>query len=447
MSCACDGPCSCDASIPVGPRGFPGEPGPATTITASAIQLPEGSQPVVVVSGVPPTQHLQFGIPAAASPVFDTNVPVVTLPAGSPATAAIDNTNPLAPILSLEIPEGADGENGWGTAFELLDSFNMPAPGGTTGLVTIGDNRMVEVGTWVKITGFSIEGNWFVVTAKAGDDQAQFRNPGPTDLLPYWGVAASVPSNAPTGTLFSPGELGVVVGAPGLRGLQGTGGLTPQVNIVYTIPVNPPVDAAHYLVLYFNAAPPSIPTIGRFYEWNGASWDGGPNFVAAGGTATYSGAADPNVTPPSGAKLLDLYIQFASSNAVYWQLTAPTTWTTIGTVSLMGTTTSVGTHTGGGTYTFDAAVFSHIISTDSDIDLAPDTTNYNGAGTWMFSIRNSDAINPHDFTVGGNSESGIPTLPLTIPALGAANVVMRRYSINGTTFISKFVIELAYIVV
>lgn len=443
--CSCSGTCGCSPQVRVQPpvRSLPA---PIPEITWSVLQLPAGSTPTVVVSGVPPVYHVQIGFPGAFSPVFGTNVIVTTLAPGSPATASIDNTDPLNPILSLGIPRGADGENGWGTAFELLDSFNMPAPGFTTGFVTVGDNRMVEVGTWVKITGFSIEGNWFVVVAKNGDDQMQLRNPGPTDLLPYWGSSATdVPSNAPTGTVFSAGEKGVVVGAPGLRGIQGTGGLTPQVSVVYTVPVSPPVSAADNLVLYFNAAPPSIPTIGRFYSWNGASWDGGPNFVAAGGTITYSGNSNPNTSPPSGAKLLDLYIQFTGTDAVYWQLTSPSTWTTIGTVALLGTATTAASWTGGpGTYTLDLATFSYDIDADSDIELDWDDTNYSGQGTWTVLVRNSNGAAPINVSFATGRWSYLKNLPvaptpaLSLPDTEVVVVTFSRDSFSGLYTIIAF---------
>ncbi len=441
--CSCSGKCGCAPQSKVQPP-LRSLPAPIPEITWSVLQLPAGSTPTVVVSGVPPVYHVQIGFPGAFSPTFGTNVTVNMIPNGDPASGTINNTDPLNPILTLNIPSPLDGQDGVSPFTELTASFVQPAAGSTV-TITVADTSWMSLGSWIYIANGG--GHYVVASNPLSATQILVTNPGAAQLSPFGWVATSIPTNgAPGATITSSGFDNQVQpsGPPGTIGETGASGLTPQVSIVYTVPVSAPVDAAHNLVLYFNAAPPSIPTIGRFYEWNGSSWDGGPNFVAAGGTITYSGNSNPNTSPPSGAKLLDLYIQFTGTDAVYWQLTSPSTWTTIGTVALLGTATSVDTHTGGGTYTFDAAVFSYIISTDSDIDLDADVTNYDGNGTWRFTIRNSDG-SPHDFNIGGLVQSGIPTLPLSIPSLGAANVIITRHSANGTTFNSKFVVEQAYI--
>lgn len=451
---ACQGPCNCCAPTRPARPPLRAEPAPAPTITFGFYTLPVGSDPVVVQSGVSPVLHYEVGFPLAASPVFGTNVVVNMIPNGDPASGTIDNTDPLNPILTLNIPSPLDGVDGETPFTALTASFVQPAPGNTV-TMTGEDVEWMALGAWIYIQG----GGWYIVASNPlSATQIIIRNPGTAELTPYWGTPPSgspwsstwfMATNASTGATITPTGFDSQVqpsGPPAPRGPQGDSGLTPVVAITYTVPVSAPVSEAYNLVLYFNVAPPNIPTIGRYYSWNGASWDGGPNFVAAGGTNTYSGTADPNVAPPAGAKLLDLYIQFSGSNAVYYRLTAPSTWSIIGTVALMGTSTTVDTHTGGGAYSFDAAVFSYVLSTDSDINLAPDVTNYDGAGTWMFSIYNSDA-SPHDFSDGSNVASGIPTLPLTIPAGDTANIVLRRYSADGTTFNGKFVVELAYVIV
>lgn len=443
MSCACSGSCSCDASIPVGPRGLPGASGPANEITASVTPLPAGDAPTVVVSGVPPIQHLEFGIPAAASPVFDTTVPVVTLPAGDSATAAIDNTDPLAPILSLQIPQGADGADGETPFTALAAAFVQPAAGSTV-TVTGADVSWMTLDSWIYIQG---GGHYVVASNPLSATQIIVRNPGAADLSPFGWSAPNIPTNtAAAATITSTGFDNQIQpsGPPGVAGQNGDAGPAAQIVVQYTVPVSPPVSDEFNTVLYFNAAPPSIPTIGRFYSWNGASWDGGPNFVAAGGTTTYFGAADPNVTPPAGAKLLDLYIQFVANNAVYWQLTAPSTWSTIGTVSLLGTATVQESHTSPGTITLDAENFSYLIEADKDIDIDFDQTNYDGQGMWTIVIFNVDAA-PIDFTAGGLLTSGIPTLPLAIPPNESAVVVIRKYGFSAALPMADFVIEQAYV--
>lgn len=410
---------------------------------------PAGTPASVITTGVPPLQNLQFLLPFAESPVFNPVVPVTQVPSGGTPSASINNTDPLAPQLSLSLVDGADGDDGVSPFTTLTASFTMPNPD-TSVIVTVGDTSWMQNGMWLSVAGAGnsnfpllYTGGWMVVSGVVGPNTVGLLNPGPE-----WNFPTGIPTNAVPGSTVlvqSSDDQITVSGPPGPPSEPGTSGLTPVISLIYTVPVSPPSSAAENLKLYFNAAPPGIPTIAQFYSWNGASWDAGPNFASTGGTLWFTGAADPNVAPPSGSKLLDFYIQFVSTDAVYYQRTAPSTWTVVGTVALLGTTTSVDTHTGGGTYTFDAAVFSHIISTDSNIGLGPDVTNYDGAGTWLFSIYNGGA-GAVDFVMGSLNESGIPTLPLSIPIGATANVVLRRWSDDGLIFSSKFVIEQAYVV-
>lgn len=434
--CNCGTPCNCPV-VSVAPAVV-GEPGPPTELTADVTILPSTDSASVLTSGVPPTQHLQFLLPAAPSPelsVAATN----TLAAGNPASVTINNTDPLAPALTFNIPAGADGADGVSRYTEMTASFVMPAVGSIVP-VSVVTTEWMSVGEWVYVFG----AGWMVVQSVINATSANLRNPGLSDLAPSTGVPGNAAAGATIGVTGDPTQV-AASGRMGPTGAAGDPGPTLDPTVVYVVPSSRPSGPEDYLRVYFNASPPSVPTVGQFYTWDGAAWVAGPNFVSQGGTTTYTGTADPNVAPPAGSKVLDLYIQFVGSNAVYWQRTAPSTWVTVGTVALLGTSTTVDTHTGGGTYTFDAAVFSHIISTDSDIDLDADVTNYDGNGTWRFTIFNSDA-SPHDLNAGGLTWSGIPTLPLSIGSLNTANVVLTRYSANGTTFSSKFVIEQAYIV-
>lgn len=419
--------------------GRAGEPGPPNTISISVSTLPAGSDPVVVPSGVSPVQHFAIGFPLSPLP----NI-TATAVEGTPTGVTVGGT-PQSPVLNFTIAPGADGENGWGTAFELLDSFNMPAPGGTTGFITIGDNRMVEVGTWVKITGYSIEGNWFVVTAKSGDDQAQFRNPGPSDLLPYWGVATDVPSNAPPGTLFSAGELGVVVGAPGLRGLQGDSGWTPQLAVVYVVPTLAPVSEAESMVFVANASPPAQATsfTPYIYDYNTLTWVAGPNIAGPPGSTTYFQAADPNLVPIPGSNIGDGNWSVVGNTAILRMQTTISAWATVGTISLMGITTVLATHSVAGTFTIPAENFSTLITADKDIDFDFDQTNYAGQGTWKAVVFNNDpgAI---DITKGGLMANPDITFPVTIAAGQTAYVEFAAYSSDGLVF-NRFTIESCYV--
>lgn len=442
--CSCSGKCGCAPQSKVQPP-LRSLPAPIPEITWSVLQLPAGSTPTVVVSGVPPVYHVQIGFPGAFSPTFGTNVTVNMIPNGDPASGTIDNTDPLNPILTLNIPSPLDGQDGVSPFTELTASFVQPAAGSTV-TITVADTSWMSLGSWIYIANGG--GHYVVASNPLSATQILVTNPGAAQLSPFGWVATSIPTNgAPGATITSSGFDNQVQpsGPPGTIGETGASGLTPQVSIVYTVPVSAPVDAAHNLVLYFNAAPPSIPTIGRFYEWNGSSWDGGPNFVAAGGTITYSGNSNPNTSPPSGAKLLDLYIQFTGTDAVYWQLTSPSTWTTIGTVALLGTATTAASWTGGpGTYTLDLATFSYDIDADSDIELDWDDTNYSGQGTWTVLVRNSNGAAPINVSFATGRWSYLKNLPvaptpaLSLPDTEVVVVTFSRDSFSGLYTIIAF---------
>lgn len=434
--------CSSNTNGCVCQPGRTGDPGPVTTISIGVDALPAGSDPVVVPSGVPPVQHFQIGFPLSPLPTLS-----ATIQEGSPIDVTVTGT-PSAPIFNFTIPAGTDGENGWGTAFELLDSFNMPAVGDTTGFVTIGDNRMLEVGTWVKITGFSIEGNWFVVTAKSGDDQAQFRNPGSSDLLPYWGVTATdVPSNAPPGTLFSAGEMGVVVGAPGIIGLQGAAGETVIPVITDTPPLLAPTTVADSMVFVGNAVAPDQATsfVPYVYNYNSLTWEAGPNIAGPPGSTTYFQAADPNLVPIPGSNIGDGNWSIVGNSAILRMQATISSWVTVGTISLMGTTTTAASWTGGpGTYALDLATFSYDIDADSDIELDWDDTNYSGQGTWTVLVRNSNGAAPINVSFATGRWSYLKNLPvaptpaLSLPDTEVVVVTFSRDSFSGLYTIIAF---------
>jgi hypothetical protein len=428
--CACNGPCSCDARIPIGPPGRPGDPGPAPEITFGFYELPPGSTPVVVQSGVSPVLHYEVGFPGAFSPVFGTNVIVNMIPNGDPATGSIDNTDPLNPILTLNIPSPLNGQDGVSPFTELAVSFIQPAAGSTV-TVTGVDVSWMSLGQWAYIQG---GGHYVAASNPLSATQILMRNPGAADLSPFGWVATSIPGNAaPAATITPSGFPNQIMpsGPPGYAGENGTPGPASQVAIVYSIPSSPPAGDEFNTVVYFNAAPPSIPTIGRYYYWNGASWDGGPNFVAAGGTITYTGAADPNVTPPSGAKLLDLYIQFQASNAIYYQLTSPTVWSVVGTVALLGMATLYDTHNAPGNYTVDMANFSIFLTADKNItNLIYDQSNYTGAGIWTIQIYNNDA---GAISIGYGSALADPAITPVV-SIPAGDILFVRFSTYDGSF-------------
>lgn len=439
--CNCSAPCNCPI-VSVAPAVV-GEPGPPTELTADVTILPSTDSASVQTSGVPPTQHLQFLLPAAPSPVLSVAA-TNTLPAGDPASVAINNTDPLAPALTFDIPAGADGDDGVSPFTSLDASFVQPAAGSTV-TVTVADTSWMSLGGWAYVSG---GGHYVIASNPLSATQILLRNPGAGDLSPFGWTLTSIPTNAaPGATITSSGfdNQVEVSGPPGAAGEEGAAGATLDPSVVYVVPSSPPSGPEDYLRVYFNAAPPSVPTVGQFYTWNGAAWVAGPNFVSQGGTTTYSGTADPNTAPPAGSKVLDLYIQFVGNNAVYWQRTAPSTWVTIGTVALLGTsTTAVSWTTGPGTYTLGLATFSYDIDADSDIELDWDDTNYAGQGVWTVVVRNSSGaapINVSFTTLRWNYLKNLPVPPtpaLSLPDTEVVVIQFTRDSFSGLYTITVF---------
>lgn len=427
---ACQGPCSCCA--PTRPARAPlrSEPAPVPEITFGVTQLPAGDTPTVVVSGVPPIYHVQIGIPGAFSPVFGTNVIVNMIPNGDPASGTIDNTDPLNPILTLNIPSPLDGEDGVSPFTALGAAFVQPAAGSTV-TMTGADVSWMSLGSWIYIEG---GGHYVAASNPLSATQIIIRNPGAADLSPFGWSAPSIPTNAAAGATITSSGFDTQVqpsGPPGVAGQNGDAGPAAQIAIVYTVPVSRPASDAENLVLYFNAVPPSIPTIGRFYSWNGASWDGGPNFVAAGGTTTYTGSSDPNVAPPAGAKLLDFYIQFQAGSAIYYQLTAPSTWTNIGTVALLGMSTLYDTHSVAGDYTVDMANFSIFLTADKNItNLLYDQSNYTGQGIWTLQVHNVDG---GAISIGYGSALQDPAITPVV-SIPSGDILFVRFSVYDGSF-------------
>lgn len=411
MACNCSEPCQCP-TVSVAPPVV-GEPGPPNVLTVGTTVLSPGDPPSVSISGVSPNQHLQFLL----------------------SPGATGDAGPAGPAGA----NGAAGANGVSRYTSLDADFVVPAVGSTVP-ITVGSTVWMSVGEWIYIRN----GGWFVVQSIDNATQATVRNPGPADLAP----ASGVPQNAAVGVTVSDLNNATQVGSSGRLGPAGAAGdpgPTLDPSVVYVVPSSPPSGPEDYLRVYFNAAPPSIPTVGQFYTWDGAAWVAGPNFVSQGGTTTYTGVADPNVAPPAGSKVLDLYIQFVGSNAVYWQRTAPSTWVVVGTVALMGTpTTSVTWTTGPGTYTLDLATFSYDIQADSDIELDWDDTNYTGQGAWTVLLNNNSgaaAINVSFATGRWNYLKSLPvpaTPALSLPDTETVVIQFVRDSFGAVYTVTSF---------
>lgn len=441
MACSCTSKCSCP-TIAVAPAVIC-EPGPPTNLTADLTVIPAGSESSVQISGVPPNQHLQFLLAAGASPVFNPVVPVTDLPAGSTPSASINNTNPLAPQLSLELVAGADGDDGVSSFTKLLAAYVQPAVGGLV-TITVETTEWMSIGTWIYIEG---GGYYVVATNPLNATQIIVRNPGAADLNPFWGGAAtSIPTNAAAGvTITSSGADSQVQpsGPPGVVGPAGGDADPLVVSLVTTIPVSPPATPADNLVLYQDVAPPSTPTVMRFYSWDGASWVGSSNMVGAAGSQTFFGSADPNVTPPSPSSIGDTYWRTQGSTLTYYQRTGVSTWTVRGTFALEGTAATFTTVGSPGTVTLDAATFYHVLDVDKNIDLDLDTANYAGAGNWTVLVYNSD---PSSIDIAQGSLLANPaiTFPVAVATTETAVVKISRTTTDGAT-LNAFSIDDIYI--
>ncbi len=434
MSCGCSStPCGCNTpNIPRGPRGFAGPAGPAPNITITDVS--EGPA-AAEITGTSPNLFLALTIPPGA-----------TGPAGAPGTNGTNGTN---------------GQNGWGTSFDLLDSFSMPAPGGATGILTIGDNRMLDVGTWVKITGFSIEGNWFVVIATPGDDQVQLRNPGSADLAPYWGVSAtSIPSNAPTGTVFNAGETGVVVGAPGLIGPVGPAGPAGTVQVVNAIPLLPPAPGGEFVIYTDNALAPTVVT---GYSWNGSIWSPTANLTPVAGSQIYSvtgvpaGAFGKNGDWAFNTVTLDVYYKTAGTWTNPFDLSATFTQVASASSNYMGTAPLytdgiVGFDPLASTftapqlpYTIDLAIQGHSISIDKNITFDFSDASFSHSGVWEVQVENTDIGSAIDIDITAGRFAENATLALAFPislAVGDTRMFVFRKNKAG----NRLIIENTYLV-
>lgn len=392
MACGCGDKCGKCTPYVISQPGIQGPAGDTPTITPMAQTLPPGSEASIQVNGVSPNLVWVIGIPAGmtgTTPVLVGGT-TTTLPPDSPATGTLvpDPVIPNRYILNFGVPRGL---NGFGTSFPTLDPMTMPAPGLSTDWVTIGDNRMVEVGMWVKLDqGETVHGDWFVVSAKTSDDLVRLRNPGASDLGLYWPQATSIPSNTPAGHVFAAGRKGVVVGAPGLRGIQGVAGVGPTTTVVIDVPLTPPVSEADTLRLATDSL--TAPTWQRMYAWDAttSTWVPGPNMIGARGARTFFGGNDPNLIPVPGSQPGDVFQRTNVSVRETYSSLGGGSWSLQDTLSLMGTDTTTVTHDTPGAYVVDAAGFSYLINADKNIELDVSGTNYAGQGSWTVQIKNNN---------------------------------------------------------
>jgi len=432
----CSGKCGCAPQSKVQPP-VRCEPAPLPEISFNVVMLAAGSAPTVIISGVPPIYNVTLGLPYAFSPVFGDNVSVTMAPPGTPASGTIDNADPLNPILQLTLPSAQDGADGVSPFTGLTLPFTQPAAGA---MVTIeaDDVTWMSLGSWVYVSG---GGHYVVASNPFGSTQIILRNPGAADLLPFWGgVLTSVPTNAAPGATITPSGSDSQVmpsGVPGPVGPDGSAGLAALVPVTYAIPVDPPISDAYKTVFYFNAPPPTVATVAQVYVYDDIDgWVGGPNFAGVGGVQAFSGTADPNLTPPSGSNIGDLYFRTAGASYTMYQRANVSTWNIIwGPIPALGAQTLDIDHTAApGTEDLDTAYFSYLITAAKNLELDHDDTNYTGQGSWIVQINNTDSSDI-DLTFASGRWEQDPALTITVPYPvpngGNTFIEFRRNMVSG----------------
>ncbi len=407
----CAGNCQgCNDCTPVVLKGNPGRtgpPGPTPTFTVTATPLAAGEDPTIVQGGTALNPTLNFGIPAGATGATGSN--------------------------------GTDGDDATELFTTLTASFTQPSLN-TSVTIQVGDSSWMQPGAWLYIRG----GGYYLIASVPSATSVQIANPGSNTISTGVGWPTGVPGNATAGSTVNVvvGSLAAVqvihAAVPGLApeqgdpGPEGPVGLSPDMRVVYTVPSTAPVSDDLRFVFFANAAPPTPATSFVPYAWNGSSWVAGPNIAGQGGTKTFSGSADPDVTPPSGSNINDYYWRNQGSSVVLYERTGTTTWTVRATLAL-GAVTQTISHTSPGTVALDLANFSQSIGADKDITLNWDDTNNSEQGEWTVVLENVDGGSniDLDFTAARWEYDPALTAFASLPiSLAPADVVVIEFKKN-----------------
>lgn len=419
MSCNCgSSPCGCESlSIPIGPRGFQGEPGPAPTITVGTVTtLPAGSQATVNFTG-------QFG-------VYTADFGLVTGDTG--ATGA----------------PGTNGLNGVSYTTLAPPGFLQPALDSIATGVKVGTTAFISVGDWLSIAG----GGYYIVSAVLNDTQVNLINPGPTYNYPN-GINLQTPPAVFVATDGTPNQVkqgGVagLDGADGAPGATGTPGVSAFVGLTTTIPVSAPGPGLKTIFYTDNVVTPTI-FRAYFYDDGTATWGAGPNIMGPAGTLIVTTGGDPNVTLPAGpigtlairTDVPSLYVKtgvstwaFVVSLTPTFQQVAVASAGAFGTVpvqteAILGYTPFADTHTVPGSYLYDTQYASITLEADQDIELGIDSTNFTFSGQWLLQLTNTDA-SPINITYAASTWS--KDTALTLPTTLAAGATQMFYFNLGT---------------
>ena len=421
-------PCGCDGlSIPIGPRGFQGEPGPAPVITlGTPVALPPGSVPTVTITGDFGVYNLDFGLT-----VGDTGA------------------------------TGAPGINGInGVAYtNLAAPFTQPAIGGLV-TITVGTTAWMSLGEPIYINGGGV---YFVASNALSPTQIIIRNPGAADNF-----SSGVPGNTTAGVTVSIDGFNAQVtpsGRPGEKGDQGapgasgTPGVDAYVGLTTTVPTLPPGPGLKTVFYTDNLV---TPTVFKAYFYT-SLWQAGPNLIGADGTLWVTTGGDPNVTLPAGpigtmavrTDVASIYVKTGASTWAFVVSLTPTlnqvavasgntTTEIISTSKVFGTTPFADTHTVAGSYLYDTQYALIQLDADVDIALGIDDSTYADGGSFCLQLTNVDA-SPINITYAGATWSRATglTLPTTLAAGATQMFLFSKGEVSGRYYIYATAVELA----
>lgn len=407
--CDCGTPCGCGSgTIPQGPRGNQGVPGPVPLLTFYTTPLPTGTSPTVFQTGGPIAYDITIGIPAGAT---------------GTGTA------------------GADGTDGVNAYTQNVLGFQIPALGSTVTL-TVGENSWIQVGQWL----FIEQSGYFIVTAVGSNGSITVRNPGAGDGYPS-GVNGQTAPGTVIGSFrgVSPGGVPGVDGAAGGSGSAGAAGAAAEILVQNTVPVSAPAPGRSSVIVTDSSTDPTFTVI---YTWNGSAWVQTANIQGAAGSQIVNTAGDPNSTLPSPTSIGDYAIRtdipgvYVKTGASTWTFVVSLTPTftqvatassgNLGTLALYSTR-AVGfqprelTHAFAGGLTLDLSYQYTYIDAAADITLAYNNLTFDYSTTWYIFVTNTDgsAIDLDLSTGDWNVKDGL-VIPATIAPADVQALVVTR---------------------
>jgi hypothetical protein len=394
--------CTCKSNRSTrGRRGIQGPPGPLSSITQVVVtELAAGATPTASISGVAPSLTLNLGIPQGTVPAITIGTVTALAPGAAPTVAIAPASTATNIILNWGIPSGAAGANGANAFGYVADPSpsalpQMPTVGNTVGLTLVpppnSQPQWAALGQIVFVEGWG----HMEMAANAIGNTLILRNTGWT-------------GNAASGTAVN---VSAKVSPAGVRGPSGpiVNGANAVILPTTTVPTAAPA-AGFNTVLYYDSL--ATPTAIRFYMYDGAAWQAGPNMVGQAGTRIWTSAGDPNLSEPGGSVTGD-YAFRQDVPSVYVR-TGASAWTLV--ISLSPSAVATGSHTTPGTFVIGNGFQRINISANKNIEL--DYAAFTGErGQLIVALTNTDP-SPISVTYAAAKWSRDPaaTLPATLAA-------------------------------